>query len=376
MKRLLLVVVCFLLFLSVDTIGQGRDREIKITLRGSSTVKQLKMPKSSKVKNVVLMIGDGMSLMHMYSAWAANKGKLNLENCQAVGLSKTYCYDKLITDSGASGTAMATGHKTRYHSVGVGPDGKPLTTLTDLASAKGKSTGIVVTCRLNDATPAAFCAHNSDREQGDSIVADYVHCGVDFIFGGGKRYFDERPDGRNLFREMQTLGYQIPVDREELNAIKGGKVLAVWDKYDLPQPAQRKELLTESSMKALELLSQNKKGFFLMIEGSQIDDYGHFNRLEPLMDEILDFDRTVGKVFEWAAENGETLVIVTADHETGGLTLVGGALETGEIVGKFSTGSHSGVMVPVYAFGPKAELFTGIYENTDIFEKIKMLLKL
>ena len=374
-KCFLLLAVILGLFIS-EGMGQGRDREIKVFRGQTSFVKPIKKIGNDKVKNVVLMIGDGMSLAHMYSAWALNRGSLNLENCQAVGLAKTYCYDRLITDSGAAGTAMATGHKTRYHSIGVDPDGKPLTTLTDLAGAKQKSTGIVVTCRLNDATPAAFCAHNRDREQGDSIVADYVHCGVDFIFGGGKRYFDERPDGRNLFEEMKTLGYQLPSNREELEAIQGGKVLAVWDKYDLPAPDRRKELLTESSLKALEVLSQNKKGFFLMIEGSQIDDYGHSNRLEPLMEEILDFDRTVGKVFEWAAADGETLVIVTADHETGGLTLVGGSLGEGEIVGKFSTGGHSGVMVPVFAFGPGAEQFTGMYENTDIFEKIRRLLKL
>lgn len=368
MNKFWLLIVGYLLLNTFTATAQGQEQ--KITLKETSPVKQIKPVKNGKVKNIVFMIGDGMSLMHMYSAWTANRGKLNLENCQAVGLAKTYCFDKLITDSGAAGTALATGHKTRYHSVGVDPDGKPLTPLTDLAAARGKSTGVVVTCQLNDATPAAFCAHNSDRNQGDAIAADYVNCGVDFIFGGGKRYFNERPDGRDLFAEMREKGYQTPLSKEELQAIKGGKVLAVWDQYDLPAPAVRKELLTESSMKAIEVLSQNKKGFFLMIEGSQIDDYGHSNRLEPLMEEILDFDRVIGEVFKWAAADGETLVIVTADHETGGLTLVGGDLANGEIVGKFSTGNHSGVMVPVYAFGPGAEAFTGIYENTDVFEKI------
>ena len=114
----------------------------------------------------------------------------------------------------------------------------------------------------------------------------------------------------------------------------------------------------------------------MMIEGSQLDDYGHFNDLDLLMQETHDFDRTVGKVFEWAAQDGETLVVVTADHETGGLTLVDGDLQKGEIKCKFSTGSHSGVMVPVYAFGPGAEHFIGLYENTDIFHKIATLLKL
>ena len=356
--------------------GQGKDREIKVTWDKESPVKKIVSPTKGKVKNVVFMIGDGMSLMTMYSTWAANRGKLNIENCRCVGLAKTYCYDRLITDSGASGTALATGHKTRYHSVGVDPDGKPLTTLTDLAATKNKSTGVVVTCRLNDATPAAFCAHNSDREQAEAIIADYVGCGVDFIFGGGKRYFCEREDGRDIMEEMRALGYRTPENKEQLDAIESGKVLAVWADHDLPRPAERGEMLTEGTLKALELLSRNKKGFFLMVEASQIDDYGHSNQLRPLVEEVLDFDRTIGKVFEWAAADGNTLVVVTADHETGGLTLVGGDLERGEIVGKFSTGSHSGVMVPVYAFGPGAEAFTGIYENTDIFEKIKSLLKL
>lgn len=377
MMRLCFVLfVCALLICPAMVAGQGKDREIKVTWDKESPVKKIVSPTKGKVKNVVFMIGDGMSLMTMYSTWAANRGKLNIENCRCVGLAKTYCYDRLITDSGASGTALATGHKTRYHSVGVDPDGKPLTTLTDLAAAKKKSTGVVVTCRLNDATPAAFCAHNSDREQAEAIIADYVGCGVDFIFGGGKRYFCEREDGRDIMEEMRALGYRTPENKEQLDAIESGKVLAVWADHDLPRPAERGEMLTEGTLKALELLSRNKKGFFLMVEASQIDDYGHSNQLRPLVEEVLDFDRTIGKVFEWAAADGNTLVVVTADHETGGLALVGGDLERGEIVGKFSTGSHSGVMVPVYAFGPGAEAFTGIYENTDIFEKIKSLLKL
>ena len=322
------------------------------------------------------MIGDGMSLMHMYSAWTANRGKLWLDNSQSTGLSKTYCADKLITDSGAGGTALATGYKTTYHSVGVDPDGKPLKSLNVLAREKNKSNGIVATCRLYDATPADFCCHNTDREDYDDLIADYVESGVDFAFGGGSLYFDHRKDGRNIFRELEAVGYQTPRSWDELAQIKSGKVFCVTDTVDTPVPAQRGDLLARASLKAIELLNQNPNGFFLMIEGSQLDDYGHFNDLDMLMQEVHDFDRTIGKVFEWAAQDGETLVVVTADHETGGLTLVGGDLNEGKIIGKFSTGSHSGVMVPVYAFGPGHENFTGIFENTDIFWKIKKLLNL
>ncbi|WP_373734316.1 alkaline phosphatase, partial [Bacteroides heparinolyticus] len=158
--------------------------------------------------------------------------------------------------------------------------------------------------------------------------------------------------------------------------VKEGKVFAVTDTVDTPLPAERGDLLARASLKGIELLSRNKNGFFMMIEGSQLDDYGHFNDLDLLMQETHDFDRTIGAVYEWAAKDGETLVIVTADHETGGLTLVDGDLKSGKIVCKFSTGGHSGVMVPVYAFGPGSQDFTGIYENTAIFDKIKKLLDL
>lgn len=339
-------------------------------------VEKITPPKGKKVKNVILMIGDGMSLMHVYSAWTANRGKLYLENCQTVGLSKTYCANRLITDSGAGGTAMAIGKKTNYHSVGVDADGKPQPSLITLAKQKGLSAGIAVTCRLWDATPADFCCHNVNRDNEEEIIADYVNCGADYVVGAGAMKFENRKDGRNIFKELEEKGYSVAHSWEECKNLKSEKIFAVTDSFDTPVPAVRGDRLAQSSLKGLELLSKNKKGFFMMIEGSQLDDYGHFNDLDLLMQETHDFDRTIGKVLEWAARDGETLVIVTADHETGGLTLVGGDLEKGEIQCKFSTTDHSGVMVPVYAFGPGAEMFTGIYENTDIFNKIKSLLKL
>ncbi|WP_321479913.1 alkaline phosphatase [uncultured Bacteroides sp.] len=340
------------------------------------SVEKITPPKGHKIKNVILMIGDGMSLMHVYSAWTANRGKLWLDNCQYVGLSKTYCANKLITDSGAGGTALSSGYKTNYHSVGVDTNGKPLKSLCTLAQEKGKSSGIAVTCRLWDATPADFCCHNVDRDKEMDIVADYVNCGIDYAFGGGAAYFENRPDGRDLFKELQSKGYQTPRTWADVEKIKSGKVFAIPYSKDTPVPAVRGDLLARASIKGLDLLNQNKKGFFMMIEGSQLDDYGHSNDLDMLMQETHDFDKTIGEVMKWAAKDGETLVVVTADHETGGLTLVDGNLKKGEIVCKFSTHEHSGVMVPVYAFGPGSENFSGIYENTEIFWKIKKLLKL
>ena len=338
-------------------------------------VEKLQAPKGKKVKNVILMIGDGMSLMHVYTAWAANRGKLWLENAQATGLSKTWAVKKLVTDSGSGGTSLATGVKTVYHAVGVDPEGKPLTSLVDVAKELGKDAGMAVTCRLWDATPCDFCCHNIDRDKEEELVGDYPTSGVDFVFGGGAQKFTNRKDGRDIFKELQKKGYHVSRTLDDFFAYdKNSRIFAVPYDKDTPLPDERGDLLARASMKGISLMNQNKNGFFMMIEGSQLDDYGHFNQLDMLMKETLDFDKTIGEVMKWAAKDGETLVVVTADHETGGLTLVNGNKDEGRVECSFSTKDHSGAMVPVYAFGPGAENFTGIFENTDVFKKIKKLM--
>ena len=338
-------------------------------------VEKLQAPKGKKVKNVILMIGDGMSLMHVYTAWSANRGKLWLENAQATGLSKTWAVNKLVTDSGSGGTSLATGVKTVYHAVGVDPDGKPLTSLVDVAKELGKDAGMAVTCRLWDATPCDFCCHNIDRDKEEELIGDYPTSGVDFVFGGGAQKFTNRKDGRDIFKELQKKGYHVSRTLDDFFAYdKNSRIFAVPYNKDTPLPDERGDLLARASMKGISLMNQNKNGFFMMIEGSQLDDYGHFNQLDLLMKETLDFDQTVGEVMKWAAKDGETLVVVTADHETGGLTLVNGNKDEGRVECCFSTKDHSGAMVPVYAFGPGAENFTGIFENTDVFKKIKKLM--
>lgn len=338
-------------------------------------VEKLQAPKGKKVKNVILMIGDGMSLMHVYTAWAANRGKLWLENAQATGLSKTWAVKKLVTDSGSGGTSLATGVKTVYHAVGVDPDGKPLTSLVDVAKELGKDAGMAVTCRLWDATPCDFCCHNIDRDKEEELIGDYPTSGVDFVFGGGAQKFTNRKDGRDIFKELQKKGYHVSRTLDDFFAYdKNSHIFAVPYDKDTPLPDERGDLLARASMKGISLMNQNKNGFFMMIEGSQLDDYGHFNQLDLLMKETLDFDQTVGEVMKWAAKDGETLVVITADHETGGLTLVNGNKDEGRVECCFSTKDHSGAMVPVYAFGPGAENFTGIFENTDVFKKIKKLM--
>lgn len=371
-----------ILFLSVilamaTGLVQAQNSEMQTyVMQHPYKVEKLSAPKGKKVKNVVLMIGDGMSLMDVYAGWVANRGQLWLNNAQYTGLSETQCANKLITDSGAGGTALATGHKTNYHSVGVGVDGKPLESLITLAKRKGKDAGMAVTCRLWDATPADFCCHNIDRENEQDLVADYVESNVDYVFGGGAKYFTSRDDGRNIFDELEAKGYHIAKTWEDLKNWNTSRVFCVPYEVDTPLPDERGDLLARATIKGMNLMNQNKNGFFMMVEGSQLDDYGHFNQLDMLMKELHDFDRTVGEVMKWAANDGQTLVVVTADHETGGLTLHGGSIEEGRIEAKFASNGHTGVMVPVYAFGPGAELFSGFMDNTDIFWKIKKLMKM
>jgi alkaline phosphatase len=265
---------------------------------------------------------------------------------------------------------FATGHKTNNGSVGVDAGGKPQPSILEIARRHELSTGLVATCHILDATPAVFVAKKDDRHKWDEIASQFVAGEVDFVCGGGRENFRKGGDGRDLAKELAGWGYQLPRTVEELEKINTGKVFALIADDNLPELKKRGNALSRAAMKAVELLSRNDRGFFLMIEGSMIDDGGHDNKLDLLMDEVHDFDRAVGKVLQWAAKDGKTLVVVTADHETGGWTLLGGDIASGKVKGNFSTDGHSGVMVPVYSFGPKAEMFTGIFENTDPFYKM------
>lgn len=374
-RRALLAAV--ILGLSLTATGKN-DQLQKYTHPTSYNVEKIKAPKGKKVKNVVVMIGDGMSLVHVQSAWTCNRGKLWLENAQYTGFSKTPIANQLIAESGSGGTAIGIGHKTVYHAAGVDAEGNAQPSLVELAAKKGLSTGVAVTCRLWDATPCDFLCHYIDRDQSELLIGQYPDSPVNYVFGGGRKYFkpENRPDGRDIFQELRNKGYKVLFTFDDFKKSEDEKVYCVVSDGDTPVPQERGDLLAQASLKELSLLDKNKKGFFMMIEGSQLDDYGHFNQIGMLMEETLDFDQTVGEVFKWAAKDGETLVVVTADHETGGLSLVGGDLETGTVEVRFATDDHSGTIVPVYAFGPGSENFTGFMNNTDIFWKIKKLLKL
>ncbi len=375
MKKIILVATVAW-FCSINLFAQNGSPVSSYTYNTPYETVKVKPVKNGKVKNVIFMVGDGMGLVQVSAAWVANRGKLNLDNCTYTGFSRTYCANKLITDSGAGGTAFATGHKTNYHCVGVDPEGKPLTSLTELAHSKGLKTGVVVTCNLPDATPSDYCAHNADRDQEEAIAADYLNCNVDYIFGAGREKFNKRTDNRDLLAEMKQKGYQVCTSWDETKKITKGKVFSIPSEGQLEFAQDRGDIHGDACMHAIGLLNQGDKGFFAMLEGSRIDDCGHFNDLPHLIEEVCDFDKVIGRVLEWAEKDGNTLVIVTADHETGGLALLDGEIASGTVTGSFATKGHSGIMVPVYAYGPGAENFRGIYENTELFNKIIKILKL
>jgi len=332
--------------------------------------------KAKKPKNVIMMIGDGMGVAHIYAGYTANGGHLFLDNFRQIGFSKTQSANNYITDSAAGGTALSTGQKTYNGAIGVNTDTVAIKTVLEMAEGKGLATGLVSTSAITHATPASYIAHQGSRGSYEDIAADFMKTDIDVFIGGGYKHFAERKDKRDLTKELQANGYQVLRNPEDIYKVKSGKLAGLTaDEHNDVFP-KRQMNLPLSTQTALNILNQNKKGFFIMIEGSQIDWGAHQNNTIYVVNEMLDFDQTIGKALEFAAKDGETLIIVTADHETGGLALTGGDMKKGTVKGAFSTGDHTAVMVPVFAYGPGAENFAGIMENTDIPKKIMSLLGL
>jgi alkaline phosphatase len=321
--------------------------------------------KLSKVKNIILLIGDGMGLTQIYSGLTANHGELNLSQFLNIGFSKTSAADSYITDSAAGATAMATGKKARNRAIGVDTNNVPLKNLPDIIRPLGIKTGLISAGSITDATPAAFYAHQPERSLDSLIAHDYLKSSVEILIGGGAYIFNKEKISDSLLAK----GFQVSNHWQDLSSLKAPFVL-LDDAKTVSMLKGRGNFLTEAFNKTQQTLSKNPKGFFMMTEGAQIDYGGHVNKVPYVVTEMLDFDQLIGEALRFADSNGETLVIVTADHETGGLTLLDGDLKKGYVDGHFSTNDHTAVMVPVFAYGPHALDFRGVYENTEIFNKI------
>ena len=331
-------------------------------------------------KNIILMIGDGMGISQISAGMYASGKKLSLERFPVIGLHKCYATNDLITDSAAGATAFACGVKTYNGAIGVGPDTSRLSSILEEAESRGLATGLVATSTIVHATPASFIAHQSSRKLYEEIASDFLETEIDFFVGGGKKYFDRRSkDDRNLYQELEAKGYVVsdyfkePFPESQLDYSRNFAYFTS-DDQPLSYSKGRDYLLpvTRSAPEFLKLHSA-EKGFFLMIEGSQIDWGGHANNVDYIVSEMQDFDRAIGAALEFAKRDGQTLLIVTADHETGGFSINPGSTKENLITG-FTSGNHTGSMIPVFAYGPKAELFAGIYENSDIYHRMRRAL--
>lgn len=371
----------------------------------SSTFGKPKKP--TKPKHIVLIIGDGTGL----AQWSAYNAKRTLgvnsmdsaavvfTDFPVIGFSLTSSADAFITDSGAGATALATGKKANNYMIGMAADSSKPITISEIAHHMGKSTGIAVTCELTHATPASFFAHQPSRKLMNEIGADFVtgfskhidaHVAesigqkdigsqfiktgsIDVALGGGRKYFDTNA--------LKNNGYTIGTGYNAMKQLQNqDRRVVFYD--DQPYPPKAHEgrnangmYLAEASESVLKTMFLNPKGSFTMIEGSQVDWAGHENDSTYLMAEMEDFDVAIRRVIAMAKADKNTLVIVTADHETGGLSLTDWDKANSQPAMHFSTGHHTGIPVPVFAYGPGAELFSGAYQNTAIFTKIKGLLE-
>ena len=330
--------------------------------------------RAEKPRNVILLIADGMGIAQLHAGLTANQGHLFIENFRYMGLAKTQSGDNYITDSAAGGTALSTGQKTYNGAIGVDMNKDPLKTILEEAEEKGLATGLVSTSAITHATPASFIAHDPDRNNYEAIAEDFLDTDIDVFIGGGYKHFADREDGKNLVEELKKRGYTVARDLKKIKKTKKGKLAGLTAPEHNGTFKERGNMLPVASKSAIKILSKNKKGFFLMVEGSQVDWGGHAGDTQYIIGELLDFDRTVGEALEFAAKDGETLLIVTSDHETGGMAILNGNFESGMVQGDFTTGGHTGLMVPVFSYGPGAEKFTGIMNNTDIPKKIRQLL--
>lgn len=330
---------------------------------------------------VILLVGDGVGVSY-WSAALLREGSLAVERMPVVGLVDTRNAGSGITDSGAAATAYATGVRTRNGAIGVGPAcrgwvGKALRalatgcdgreTIVEVAERRGMGTGLVATSAVTHATPAAFAAHVPDRSMQPEIATQVARSGVDVLLGGGRGFFDGtlRPDSLDLLTALCRRA-ACPNTAAALADYRpdGRRLIGLFAADGMPAAAARSPSLAAMTRAALSRLGPEPRGFFLMVEGSQPDWRGHDNAPLPIVtDEVVDFDRAVGVALAFARTNPRTLVVVTADHETGGLALTEAA---DTFAASYGTRDHTAELVPLFAAGPGAERFGGIRDNDEV----------
>ncbi len=366
-----------------------------ILVLGCSSVTLEPVP-STNTTNIILFIGDGMGNAHRLAArWVSvgETGMLSMDNMSTNSWAQTGSADDPVTDSAAAATAMSTGVKTNNGVIGMDADLNIVFTILEEAKSRGKKVGLVTTTQVTHATPAAFAAHKRNRNLMTDIAEQILDAEVDVILGGGEDEFlpttqigcfpeaGERNDGRNLIDEATALGYTYvcePADFSAVDAVSTFRLLGLFADEGMTRPFTPS--LAEMTQKAIDILSKSSKGFFLMVEGGQIDWASHSNDADNAISDTIELDKAVKVAKDFVLVDNDTLVIVTADHETGGMSVSlssrGASAEDGpfgmptgtEFYVNWSTTSHTASDVPVTALGPSSDMLTGTYENTYIFD--------
>ena len=324
-----------------------------------------------RIRNVIFLIGDGMGLSQITAAAYANCG-LTLMNFNYIGLQRNNALGAFTTDSAAGGSALATGERHANRHISMTEQGEAVPSLSDWFRGKGLPVGVVTLGNAVDATPTAFYGHSVERDNADELTRCLLDTPVDLLCGRGIRQFTERGDGIDLIGEL-SKSYRFVRSIDEINAAEG-RVVCIDERMDEAAEESNLGLLAEATRAAIDKLQERgDKGFFLMVEGAKIDYAGHSRCLPGSVIEMLSFDLAVAEALKFADENGQTLVVVTADHETGGLVLLDGDEQSGRIMGVYTTDDHTPAMLPVFAYGPGADRFCGTYLNTEIARRIREL---
>ena len=380
-----------------------KDVFLKSIPENGELVKKDLVEVNKKAKNVILLIGDGMSASQITSYRLLKEGpngRIAVDNFPISGIVLTHSADAIITDSASSATAYSTGSKTKNGFLGVDQEGRILENLTEKLDNFGFVSALISTSEVTHATPAAFSSHVDSRRNTDEISSQMLESKVATILGGGRKFFlsaengGKRKDERDLLEEAKK-SHKILMHKHELDITgitPSDRILGLFADEHLrdeenPDNHSSEPTLTEMlrfSLERAEAAIDNQcRGSFIMVEGSQVDWAGHANNIDYLERELKEFDEATRYALEYAKKNPDTLVVVTADHETGGLLIEPIALSyyTGNNI-KFSFntaiggGSHTGVPVPVYAYGPGSLNFSGTLDNTDVYRAILSALDL
>lgn len=321
-----------------------------------------------RVRNVILMIGDGMGVGAVNAALYANGGELTMTNLRTVGFVRTQSADNFTTDSAASGTAYATGQKTNNGYLGMNPAKEVIPNIPELLAPLGYACGVLSTDDLNGATPAAFFAHQPARGMKDEIWADLPGSSLLFASAGTQATFEGLPFAT---QEEIRRRYTVVYDPDDDDVEDSERLLYLPKSVNL----DRGNYLPATTEMAIEYLSErSRKGFFLMVEGARIDKSEHSNDFPGTVQETLDFDKAIEAAVRFAERDGHTLVIISADHETGATILSKADPQTGYALGVFASKGHTPMMVPLFAYGPRSREFSGVQENSDVANKILRLL--